>query len=470
MRIAVVGAGYVGLVTGACFASSGREVVFVDVDEDRIERLRRGGTPIYEPGLAEMLEKNSSAGRARFTTNARAAYRDAEAIFICVGTPTGADGDADLSAVFACADDIAAALRERPAGATVPVVIVKSTVPVGTTHTVAERIRTASGGAPFMIVNNPEFLREGAAIGDFLRPDRVVIGIEDPAVESIVRDLYEPFARQGGAGVVVLDIRSSEMVKYASNVMLATKISFMNEMAGLCQALGADVEEVRRGMCADERIGPHFFFPGLGFGGSCFPKDVRACLEMGRRAGVAMDVLAGVDAVNRRQRSVFVEQVAARFDGDGGLSGRRLGVWGVSFKPDTDDIREAPAIDIICDLARLGARIRYYDPEAMINAERVLGDRAEPAPDAYAAALGADALLICTEWDEFRSPDLDRLRSALARPILFDGRNLLPPPLVTRAGFEHYSIGRPRRGAGHQRAITIPTRSAAPTPASSVKP
>lgn len=446
MRMAVVGAGYVGLVTGACFANSGNEVVFVDVDRDRVDLLRSGGCPIYEPGLAEMLARNAHAGRAVFTTDAAGAHRAAEIIFICVGTPQDTDGAADLSAVFACADSIAAALASQSATLPPKIVVVKSTVPVGTTHDVAERIRAGvearGGGRRFVIANNPEFLREGVAIDDFLRPDRVIVGVEDESVGGVMRAIYEPFTRHGGAGVLVFDVRSSEMVKYASNAMLATKISFINEMAALCAAYGADVDEVRRGMCADERIGPHFFFPGLGFGGSCFPKDVQACLAMGRRAGVATDVLAGVDSVNRRARAEFVERIEARFAGDGGLDGRRLAVWGVAFKPNTDDIREAPALDVIRGLASRGAKIRAYDPEAMDNALRLLGGVFEPASDPYEAATGADALVICTEWDEFRSPDFDRLRALLARPIVFDGRNIYRPDRLRSAGFEHHSIGR----------------------------
>lgn len=446
MRMAVVGAGYVGLVTGACFANSGNEVVFVDVDRDRVDLLRSGGCPIYEPGLAEMLTRNAQAGRAVYTTDATGAYRAAEIIFICVGTPQGDDGAADLSAVFACADAIAGALASESPTLPAKIVVVKSTVPVGTTQEVAERIAAGvaalGGGRRFIIANNPEFLREGVAIDDFLRPDRVVVGVEDASAGGVMRAIYEPFTSHGGAGVLIFDVRSSEMVKYASNAMLATKISFINEMASLCSAYGADIEEVRRGMCADERIGPHFFFPGLGFGGSCFPKDVQACLSMGRRAGVATDVLAGVDSVNRRARAEFVERIAARFAAEGGLDGRRLAVWGVAFKPNTDDIREAPALDVIRGLAERGAKVRAYDPEAMDNAVRVLGGVFEPIADPYEAATGADALVICTEWDEFRSPDFDRMRAVLARPIVFDGRNIYRPDRLAAAGFEHHSIGR----------------------------
>ncbi|RMH27085.1 MAG: UDP-glucose/GDP-mannose dehydrogenase family protein [Planctomycetota bacterium] len=459
MRIAVVGAGYVGLVTGACFASSGRDVVFVDVDEGRLEKIRRGESPIYEPGLSEMLRRNLDAGRVSATSDATRAYREADAIFLCVGTPTGADGDAELGAVFACADQIAEALRERDAGAAPPLVVVKSTVPVGTTHAIGRRLSERSGGAAFRLANNPEFLREGSAIGDFLRPDRVIVGVEDEDAGALLRDLYEPFTRHGGAGVMALDIRSSEMVKYASNAMLATKISFINEIAGLCEAYGADVEAVRRGMCADERIGPHFLFPGLGYGGSCFPKDVRACLEMGRRAGVATELLAGVDAVNRRQRARFAERVAARFEREGGLAGRRLAVWGVSFKPNTDDIREAPAVDIIRALAERGAGVTYFDPEAEANARGALGDVADAAPDPYLAAVGADALLLCTEWDEFTSPDFDRLRRAMARPIIFDGRNVMSREHALAAGFELYSVGRPDAARA---SVEVRTRAVAP--------
>ncbi len=449
MRMAVVGAGYVGLVTGACFANTGHDVTFVDIDEDRVDFLRRGGCPIYEPGLQELMARNVEAGRIRFTTDAMAAYQNAQVIFICVGTPTGDDGEPDLGAVWASADQVAEAIAEgartgATSGATSgapKIVVVKSTVPVGTTHNVAERIRARAGKTPFHIANNPEFLKEGAAINDFLRPDRVVVGVEDDVAGEVMRDIYDPFVRQGNP-IHVMDVRSSEMVKYASNAMLATKISFINEMANLCAALGADIDEVRRGMCADKRIGNQFLFPGLGFGGSCFPKDVLACMAMGRQAGIAMDVIAGVHTVNQRQRVEFLDRILNRFDSEGGLSGKTIAVWGVAFKPSTDDIREAPAISIIRGLAAAGAHVRIYDPEALENAQNELGDFAVPCDDPYEAAADAEALVVCTDWDEFKSPDFERLRDAMARPIIFDGRNLYRLSTMRRLGFEHHSIGR----------------------------
>ncbi len=301
------------------------------------------------------------------------------------------------------------------------------------------------GEKPFYIANNPEFLKEGAALNDFLRPDRVVVGAESEYVATMMQEVYEPFVRQGNP-IHIMDIRSSEMVKYASNAMLATKISFINEIASLCEALGADIDEVRRGMCSDKRIGSQFLFPGLGYGGSCFPKDVLACVAMGKRTGQPTDVLAGVHEVNQRQRRAFFNRIAARFETQGGLAGKTIAIWGVAFKPETDDIREAPAISIIKDLARAGARVRMHDPEAIPNAVAELGKIAEPVTDMYETAQGADALVVCTDWDEFKSPDFDRLRGSLAQPIIFDGRNLYRPDAMERRGFEHHSIGRPTVG------------------------
>lgn len=441
MRMAVVGAGYVGLVTGACFANAGHDVVFVDIDESRVDLLRKGGCPIFEPGLQEMMARNADAGRITYTTDAKAAYEAASIIFICVGTPTGDDGDPDLRAIWSCADDIADAIREKNESERRTIVVVKSTVPVGVTHEVGERIRERAGHDRFHIANNPEFLKEGAALNDFLRPDRVVVGVEDEETGDVMREIYEPFVRQGNP-IHVMDVRSSEMVKYASNAMLATKISFINEMASLCSALGADIDEVRRGMCADKRIGNQFLFPGLGFGGSCFPKDVLACMAMGRKTGVATDVMNGVHDVNQRQRESFLQRILDRFAVDGGVHGRTIAIWGVAFKPSTDDIREAPAISIIRGLADAGATIRMYDPEALENAQSELGDLAEAANSAYEAVQGADALVVCTDWDEFKAPDFEHLREAMAKPLVFDGRNLYRPQSMAKLGFEHHSVGR----------------------------
>ncbi len=344
MRLTMVGTGYVGLVTGVCFSNTGNEVVCLDVDQAKIDLLNRGGCPIYEPGLTELMEKNVEAGRLTFTMDKEAAYRDAEMIFICVGTPTGkTEGDADLSYVMGAAEDIGKVIKALGPGQDPKVVVVKSTVPVGTSHAVRDKIRSIVGDSiPFSIANNPEFLKEGAAINDFNYPDRVVCGVEDERTGEIMRELYTPFVRQGNP-IFVMDVRSSEMVKYASNNFLATKISYINEMSRLCEAYGADIAKVRQGMCADKRIGNQFLYPGLGYGGSCFPKDTLACMAMGRNAGIDAQLSTAVHEVNQRQREVFFEKIEGHFAGEGGLTGKTIAFWGMAFKPHTDDIREAPA-------------------------------------------------------------------------------------------------------------------------------
>jgi len=438
MRLTMVGTGYVGLVTGTGFANTGNRVTCLDVDEAKIAMLRGGKSPIYEPGLDAMIQKNVAAQRLLFTTDKRSAYRDADVIFICVGTPSGDDGSADLQYVFGVADDIAAALNEMGPAAKPKVVVVKSTVPVGTTHAVRDRIR-ARTKVPFHIANNPEFLKEGAAIGDFLKPDRIICGVEHEDVGELMRELYEPFVRQGNP-IFVLDVRSSEMVKYASNAMLACKISFINEIANLCEHYGADVRSVREGMCADRRIGNQFLYPGLGYGGSCFPKDTLAVVGMGRAVGFDAKLNRAVHEVNQDQRLHFWRKVTDWFGPS--LSGRTLAFWGIAFKPETDDIREAPAITLMQRALAAGARVHAYDPVAGPN-----GQREVPAirlfSDMYSAIDGCDGLIVSTEWNEFRQPDWDEMARRLKGKVLFDGRNIWRRQQAIAHGFSYFSVGRP---------------------------
>jgi UDPglucose 6-dehydrogenase len=444
MHLTMVGTGYVGLVTGACFAETGNHVTCLDVDARKIETLRRGESPIYEPGLTEMLQSNIRSGRIRFTLDKLEAYRDAEAIFICVGTPSDEDGSADLQYVLAVARDIGEALERIGPGGKPKVVVVKSTVPVGTSHAVRDAIRAITK-VPFHIADNPEFLKEGDAINDFMKPDRIVCGVDSPEAAEVMRALYEPFVRNGNP-IYLMDVRSAEMVKYASNAMLAAKISFINEIANLCERMGADVVSVREGMCADRRIGNQFLYPGLGYGGSCFPKDTQAVVGMGRAAGLDCKLNAAVHAVNQDQRAHFWAKVDARFGGAAGLKGKTLAFWGVAFKPRTDDIREAPAIALMQRAKAAGARVVAYDPVAMDNLAKEHPGLAERAVDMYAALAGADALVICTEWNEFRSPDFAEIRARLKAPLIFDGRNLFRPEQMAREGFEYHSVGRAASG------------------------
>jgi UDPglucose 6-dehydrogenase len=444
----MVGTGYVGLVTGACFASTGNRVTCLDVDEKKIALLRRGQSPIYEPGLGDMLARNMQAGRIRFTSDKAEAYRDAEAIFICVGTPSDEDGSADLRYVMQVAQDIADALEERatsdaarraiPEGAAAtPMVVVKSTVPVGTSHRVRDVIRSKTR-RPFVIANNPEFLKEGAAINDFMKPDRVVCGVEDDRAAEMMRTLYEPFVRQGNP-ILIMDVRSSEMVKYASNAMLACKISFINEIANLCEYYGADIRSVREGMCADTRIGNQFLYPGLGYGGSCFPKDTLAVVGMGRAVGFDCKLNAAVHEVNQDQRLYFWSKIAEHFGQK--LEGRTLAFWGVAFKPETDDIREAPSIALMRRAVEAGAAVHAYDPAAMENLRREV-PAARAFNDMYAALDGADALILCTEWSEFRQPDFEQISRRLRSRVIFDGRNLYRRSQMQALGLTYYSVGR----------------------------
>ena len=443
MRLTMVGTGYVGLVTGACLSNTGNEVVCLDLDERKIDTLNKGGCPIYEPGLTEVIRKNVDAGRLEFTTDRESAYRDAQMVFICVGTPTGKEeGDADLSYVFGAADDIASVLKALGPDQEPKVIVVKSTVPVGTSHAVRDRIRAAVGpDIPFSVANNPEFLKEGAALNDFNYPDRVVCGVEDERTGEKMRELYEPFVRQGNP-IYVMDIRSSEMVKYASNNFLATKISYINEMARLCEHYGADIARVREGMCADKRIGNQFLYPGLGYGGSCFPKDTLACIAMGRNAGVETQLSQAVHDVNQRQREVFFSKIKSHFEPEGGLAGKTLAFWGLAFKPHTDDIREAPALSIMARAADAGARCRGFDPVAAENVERENPGRYEISDGMYETIRGADALVISTDWDEFKNPDFEKMKSLMSAPVVFDGRNLYRRSQMERLGFVYHSVGR----------------------------
>lgn len=449
MRLTMVGTGYVGLVTGVCFANTGNSVTCLDVDARKIERLSRGECPIYEPGLTELLGHNINAGRLAFTTDPESAYRDAEVIFICVGTPSDERGRTDLTAVVSAADGIARVLRALGAGGPAKTVVVKSTVPVGTTLKIRDRIREITGpGVAFRIANNPEFLKEGAAVSDFMKPDRVVCGVEDAETGELFRELYAPFVRNGHP-IFVMDISSSEMVKYASNNFLATKISFINEMANLCERYGADINRVREGMCADQRIGYDFLHPGLGYGGSCFPKDTLACIAMGEAVGHTAHVSKAVHEVNRRQRDLFFEKIEAHFgQAGGGVRGLTLGFWGLAFKPRTDDVRESPALTLIRRALAGGARVRAYDPVAGANAAAELSgpggstDGLTIVEGMYDAPAGADALVVCTDWDEFKSPDFARVAGAMKRKVVFDGRNLFRPESMRQLGFWYYSVGR----------------------------
>ncbi|MFN7021535.1 MAG: UDP-glucose dehydrogenase family protein, partial [Phycisphaerales bacterium] len=446
--LTMVGTGYVGLVTGVCLSNTGNEVTCLDLDERKIEKLRHGVCPIYEPGLTELMERNIAAGRLKFTTDKQAAHRDADMIFICVGTPSDERGHTDLRYVQGAADDIADVLKTLGPGQKPKVVVVKSTVPVGTTFMVRDRIRDRVGpGIPFEVADNPEFLKEGAAIDDFNKPDRVVVGVEKESVGELMRDLYDPFVRNGHP-IYVMDVLSAEMVKYASNNFLATKISFINEMANLCEAYGANINRVREGMCSDKRIGSHFLYPGLGYGGSCFPKDTLACIMMGDKAGIDVALSKAVHHVNQKQRERFFDKITGHFKPDGGLQGKTVAFWGIAFKPRTDDIREAPALTLMRRAMAVGAKVRGYDPVAAENARAELGPDVPICDDMYECLEGADALVVCTDWDEFKSPDFDRIARAMNRKVIFDGRNLYRQAQMAQLGFSYYSVGRAAVKAG----------------------
>jgi UDPglucose 6-dehydrogenase len=434
MKLAIVGSGYVGLVAGACFAETGNDVTCADISERKIAMLRRNEIPIYEPGLEEMVRRNQAEGRLRFTTDVGGAVSAARVVFIAVGTPEGEDGSADLQHVLAVARTIGTHMRSPT------IVVTKSTVPVGTAAKVRAAI-AAETKIPFVVCSNPEFLKEGAAIDDFMKPDRVVIGVEDDEAREALRELYSPFVRSGNP-ILFMDIASAEVTKYAANAMLATRISFMNQVANFCELVGADVDLVRRGIGTDRRIGQAFLFPGPGYGGSCFPKDVKALIRTGQEQGMRFDVLEAVESVNARQKLRLLEKVQGALGP--ALGGRTVAVWGLAFKAETDDMRESPAIPLVEGLLSAGARVQAHDPKAHETAQAVFGDRVTYAADPYAAAEGADALCIVTEWLVYRTPDFGRLKAALRRPLVLDGRNLFDPARMTALGFEYHGVGRRR--------------------------
>jgi len=440
MRLAVMGTGYVGLVAGACFADSGHDVTCVDTDPRKVEALRRGEIPIYEEGLADIVVRCAREGRLTFTTEAGPAIRDAKVVFCAVGTPPGRNGEADLSAVFAVARTVA----EWAGGP--KILVLKSTVPVGTNSKVTSLLREL-GALTVEVVSNPEFLKEGAAINDFRRPDRVVVGVRTEAAADVMRELYDPFVRTG-APILVMDPPSAELTKYASNAMLATRISFMNAIATICEQVGADVDLVRKGVGADKRIGATFLFPGVGYGGSCFPKDVQALAATARELGQPFSLLDEVERVNERQKKLLVTKLETAFAPLGGLKGRTIALWGLAFKPNTDDMREAPALQIIDGLVALGARVKAHDPVAAERAGEMMGRHLQSgalefARTMYDAVDRADALAIATDWSEYRRPDFDRLKGLLVRPWVFDGRNMWEPAVVAALGFHYASVGRP---------------------------
>src|SRR5712671_136348 len=439
MNVTIIGTGYVGLVSGACLADAGNSIFCLDLDGDKIGLLNRNQIPIYEPGLEPIVKRNREAGRLGFSTDVPASVAHAELQIIAVGTPPGEDGSADLRHVLAAARSIGKHMQQYK------VIATKSTVPVGTADkiraVIQEELEKRKADIEFAVVSNPEFLKEGAAVGDFMRPERIIIGSDDARAVALMRQLYAPFQRNHER-VMVMGVRSAELSKYAANAMLATRISFMNEIANLAEAIGADIEEVRRGIGSDPRIGYHFLYPGVGYGGSCFPKDVKALQKSASQAGRPLRVLASVDQVNEAQKRVLGDKIRARFGMN--LSGRRFGLWGLAFKPNTDDMREAPSRSLISDLIGAGATVRAYDPAAREEARKIYLNemRLEVVDSALAALEGADALAIVTEWQEFRSPDFEAIRVRLKTPAIFDGRNLYDPAVVHAQGIEYYSIGR----------------------------
>jgi UDPglucose 6-dehydrogenase len=431
-RIAVVGTGYVGLVSGTCFAETGNDVICVDIDEAKVGKMRRGEVPIYEPHLDVVFERNIKQNRLRFTTNLKEAVDFAEIIFLALPTPPGGDGSADLSYVLAVADELGKLMTEYK------VIVDKSTVPVGT----AEKVEAAiakNAQVDFAVVSNPEFLREGFAIDDFLNPDRVVVGTSDMRAAKVMEELYKPFIRDGHP-LIIMDEKSAELTKYAANAFLATKITFMNEIANFCEKVGADVDFVRQGIGSDSRIGHKFLYPGIGFGGSCFPKDVSALVESGKAVGYNFEIINSVLSVNEKQKVTMVQKIKNHFGAD--LKGRNFALWGLAFKPDTDDIREASSLYIIKELLALGATITAYDPEAMKNVKAYLGDSIKYNENQYDTLHNADALLIATEWGAFRNPDFDKIKSNLKNHIIFDGRNIYELEKMKQMGIQYYSVGR----------------------------
>ncbi len=433
MNIAVIGTGYVGLVTGTCFAETGNHVTCVDIDENKVNRLQNGEIPIYEPGLDTLFDRNTRQGRLTFTTNLAEGIKGAEIIFLALPTPPGEDGSADLSYVLGVAGDLSKIITEYT------VIVDKSTVPVGTAEKVHALLAENLSEGLFDVVSNPEFLREGVAVEDFMKPDRVVIGTESARAREVMGRLYEPFVRQGNP-IYYMDERSAEMTKYAANSYLATRISFMNEIANLCERVGANVDMVRLGMGSDTRIGKRFLFPGVGYGGSCFPKDVQALAKTATEYGYDFNILNAVMGVNTKQKQILSQKIIAHFGGS--LNGKTIAIWGLAFKPNTDDIREAPALTIIEELLEAGADIKAFDPEAMDNVKAVFGSRIQFVEEQYEALIGADALAVITEWPVFRSPSYKVLKELLSQPVVFDGRNIYDPKTMAAEGFYYDSIGR----------------------------
>jgi UDPglucose 6-dehydrogenase len=433
MKIAVVGTGYVGLVSGTCFAESGNKVICVDIDAGKVEKMKKGEVPIYEPGLEALFERNTQQGRLAFTTSLEEGIRDAAIIFLALPTPPGADGSADLSYVLKVAEDLSGMIKDYK------VIVDKSTVPVGTAEKVTAVLSKKLDSSLFDVVSNPEFLREGVAVEDFMKPDRVVVGTNSDKARKIMATLYEPFVRQGNP-IIFMDERSAEMTKYAANSYLATRISFMNEIANLCEILGADVDMVRKGMGSDSRIGKRFLFPGVGYGGSCFPKDVQALAKTAHDNAYDFKILSAVMRVNELQKEILSSKILHYFKGN--LEGKTIGIWGLAFKPNTDDIREAPALTTIARLLNKGAKIKVYDPEAMENVKKLFADKLVYCDTEYEAASETDALAIITEWNVFRTPDFDLLKAVMRAPVVFDGRNVYDVEHMKELGFYYDSIGR----------------------------
>jgi UDPglucose 6-dehydrogenase len=433
MRITIVGTGYVGLVAGTCFAENGNDVTGLDIDEHKIRRLAGGEIPIFEPGLADLFHRSQREGRLRFTSSYDEAIPGAEVIFLCLPTPPNEDGSADTRYVLAAVREIAKRMNGYK------VIVSKSTVPIGTCGEIQSELKKTCGGA-FSIASNPEFLKEGTAVEDFLKPDRVVLGVTDDNAWDVLRNLYEPFVRTG-APILRMDPTSAELTKYAANGFLATKISFMNEVARLCEKTGADVDLVRTGMSKDARIGSAFLFPGIGYGGSCFPKDTRALVQSARKHNLNMSIVDAAENVNEQQKLILLPRILSHFGGS--IAGKRIALWGLAFKPRTDDIREAPALALIPKLLSAGAKVCAFDPEAAGNVKKILGDKIEYAASAYDALSGADALVLATEWNEFRMPDWPRIKTLMRAPVVFDGRNIYRGPQLRELGFAYYGIGKP---------------------------
>nr|WP_321245622.1 UDP-glucose/GDP-mannose dehydrogenase family protein [uncultured Psychroserpens sp.] len=432
MKVSVIGTGYVGLVTGTCLAETGNDVLCIDIDELKVDKMRQGEVPIYEPHLDVLFQRNIKANRLHFSTSLEEGLEHGEIIFLALPTPEDEDGSADLSYVLGCAKDIGKLIKNYK------VIVDKSTVPVGTAEKVKETIASETG-VEFDVVSNPEFLREGFAVDDFLKPERIVIGSNSDRATELMKKLYKPFVRSGNP-IIIMDEKSAELTKYAANSFLATKITFMNEIANFCEKVGADVDMVRAGMGTDSRIGKRFLFPGIGYGGSCFPKDVKALYKSGENVGYKFDILESVINVNDTQKTVLIPRIESFFDND--LSGKSFGIWGLAFKPETDDIREAPALYIIRELLKRGAEVKVFDPEAMENVKNKFGDQIEYANSMYDSVKDVDALIICTEWSIFRTPDFDRLRKEMKNQVIFDGRNLYDVKEIKNEGFYYSSIGR----------------------------